>query len=53
VDWIAAAVVLACLVALAVDFGRRWGRPRLFLRNPWTYGLLGILVAAAGDLHAD
>jgi hypothetical protein len=48
VDWIAAGIVFVCLVALAVDFGGRWGRPRLYLdfRNPLTYGVLGIIGAA-------
>jgi hypothetical protein len=31
VEWIAAAVVLVCLVALAVIASRRWGAPRSYL----------------------
>jgi hypothetical protein len=31
VEWIAAAVVFGCLLALVVLAGRRWGAPRWYL----------------------
>ena len=40
--------LLVCLALLVFDFGRRWGRPRLYvdLRSPLTYVATGLMVAA-------
>jgi hypothetical protein len=46
-DWIAAVIVAACLVALTVDFSRRWRRPRIYVdpRSPVTWVATAIAVA--------
>lgn len=47
-DWFASGVVLACLVVLAADASRRWGRPRAHFdfRSPLTWATMGVMVAA-------
>ena len=47
-DWIAAAAVLVCLVALIAWTSQRWGGPRNYidLRSPLTWTLAGVIVAA-------
>jgi hypothetical protein len=52
VDWIAAVVVFVCLVVLAVDSSRRWGRPGVHIdvRSPWTWGVAAVLVAVVALL---
>lgn len=44
----AAIGVGVCLLLLAFDFGRRWGRPRNYidLRSRVTYGVAVLIVAA-------
>jgi len=56
VQWIAAAVVLVCLMILVADFSRRWGRPRMWIdlrtRGTWAVvaavGVLLVLVTVIG-----
>lgn len=45
VHWIAATVVLVCLVILVADFSQRWGRPRIWidLRSRVTWGAAAVL----------
>jgi hypothetical protein len=47
VDWIAAAIVLVCLVILVVDASRRWGRPSACIdaRSPVTWAVAAVLVS--------
>jgi hypothetical protein len=47
VDWIAAVIVAACLVALTVDFSRRWRRPSVYIdpRSPVAWVVTAIVVA--------
>ncbi len=45
-DWIAAGVVLICLVILVTDFSRRWGRPRVWIdpRSSVTWAVAAAVV---------
>jgi hypothetical protein len=50
----ATVIVAACLVALTVDFSRRWRRPRVYIdpRSPLTWVVTAVALAVVVAVNA-